>query len=72
MEKMTAERLYDITVSENRPFDYKKIEHIRRTYSRQAQVEWAKETVRYCADPNASKNLITRAARLLVRRVILL
>lgn len=71
MEKMTAERLCDITISRNRPFDYKKLEHIRRTYSREAQVEWARDTVRYWAEPDASKNLITRAARKLVRRVLL-
>lgn len=70
MERMTAERLCDITISRNRPWDYKKLEYIRRTYSRDAQVEWARETVRYWADPDASKNLITRAARKLVLAVL--
>lgn len=71
MGKMTAERLCDVTISKTRPFDEKVLNYIRHTYSPDAQVEWARVNIKPWAAPDASKNLITRAARMMVRRVLL-
>lgn len=63
---MTVAQLANITIKENTPVDWKRIEYIRRHYSTRQKLDWAKGNVECFADSNCSKHKITRAAKILL------
>ena len=66
MKKITATELADWTYSENRPIDWNWIRHIKRTYSSKELMDWARDNVAVFAPTGTSKQLIGRAARILL------
>lgn len=70
MSKKTARELADEVIEANRPFDYSWLRHIRRTYSQKELREWAIQNVEPFTDGTESKQLIGRAATILVREVM--
>lgn len=68
--KMTAQELADIVMRENRPFDYSWLRHIKRTYSKKELREWATDNIIPFTTGNESKQLIGRAASILLDEVM--
>lgn len=69
-KKMTARELAEMVIEENRPFDYLWLRHIRHTYSSKELKEWAKDNIEYFTTGKESKQLIGRAATILLREVM--
>ena len=63
---MTAYELAIETASQNRPYDYGWLRHIFRHYSADNLHEWAVTNVEAFAPHGASKQLIGRAANILI------
>ena len=57
-KRHTAEDLAWQTYKENCPTDWRKLEHLRRNYTRAERLDWAQD--------DASKQYITRAANKLL------
>lgn len=68
--KMTAQELADIVMQENRPFDYSWLRHIRQTYSKKELREWTTDNIIPFTTGNESKQLIGRAASILLDEVM--
>ena len=65
-KKMTAYELAMVTASQNRPFDYGWLRRIFRHYSAENIHDWAVANVEEFAPAGASKQLIGRAANILI------
>ena len=66
MKKLTAIELADWAYSENCPIDWDWIRHIQRTYSSRELMDWARNNVMIVASKDTSKQLIGRAAHILL------
>ena len=66
----TARELAHEVIRENRPFDYGWLRHIRRTYSAKKLHEWGVANIEPFTDGTESKQLIGRAATILVDEVM--
>lgn len=63
---MTAYELAMETAAQNRPFDYGWLRHVFRFYSADNLHDWAVANVEGVAPAGASKQLIGRAANILI------
>lgn len=66
MKKLTATELADWAYSENCLIDWNWVRYIQRTYSSRELMDWARDNVMMVAPRDTSKQLIGRAARILL------
>lgn len=66
----TAREIANEAITENRPFDYNWLRHVRKTYSQKELHEFGVRNIEPFLEGTESKQLIGRAANILVDEVM--
>ena len=68
--RKTAREIAAEVIEANRPLDYRRLRYIRRHYSTKKLHEWAVQNIEPFTDSTDSKQLIGRAASILIDDVM--